>query len=353
MMESVLLSFLTAGGILGLGFLWLQRKSRDDAQQSALARQELLRELQQGMTQNLTLGLGQHQQGLEQRLRSLEQSVENRLGQSLQQGFRQFEMVQQHLQAAETRLGALEAVGQGITDLNRLLKLPHLRGGFGEAQLERLLSDFLPAGSFELQYRIDPNSTERVDAVVKLARQVLPIDSKFPREQVLPLFDSDDPSELASAREMLAVVLRQQARQIAKKYLRPEHGTTDLALLFLPSETLYFEVIRNSELFEELNRLHVYPVSPNTLSISLRSVAMAQEYYDLARGVEKTIEDVRKARKHFEHFQGKFDEVGKSLKKAQESFDTAQTHLGRYDTQVHRLTGADAQPEIPASPFTS
>ncbi|MFN7685448.1 MAG: DNA recombination protein RmuC [Oligoflexia bacterium] len=308
-------------------------------------------ELQLGL-QNTTQALEMKFQTLEkqvgERLQTIGQSVESKLNENLKEGFKHFEKVQEHLLNAELKLASLNVVGQSISDLNSLLKLPHLRGGFGEATLERLLADFLPQGSWQTQVQVVPNSPERVDAVVKFSRQVLPIDSKFPREQVLPLFESQDPSALEGARKTLSEVIRQQAKSIADKYIRPEHGTTDMALLFLPSETLYFEVTRNGKLFEELSRLKVYPVSPNTLAIGLRSVAMAQEYYDMARGVEKTIEDIKKARKHFEHFEGKFDELGRGLKKAQEAFETASTHLGRYESSVTRLVGqsADAPEQI-------
>lgn len=306
-------------------------------------------ELQGGLALS-TRALENKFQSLEQqvgtRLETIGKNVETQLNQNLKEGFQHFEKVQQHLQAAELKLAGLQTVGQSIQDLNSLLKLPHLRGGFGEASLERLLADFLPAGTFELQYAITPHSTERVDAVVKLAKLVLPIDSKFPREQVLPLFESEDPALLEQARKQLCDFIRTQAKNISEKYIRPEHGTTDMALLFLPSETLYFEVIRNGKLFENLTQLRVFPVSPNTLSISLKSVAMAQEYYQMAQGVEKTIEDINKARRHFEHFERKFDELGKGLKKAQEAFETASTHLGRYENSVLRLTG-----ELTGSPI--
>ncbi len=322
-------------------------------------------ELQAGLTQNRTElrnGLTLTTQALEKKFLSLEvqvatkldgigKSVEAKLHQNLQEGFQHFTKVQEHLAKAETQLAALGVVGQGISDLNNLLKLPHLRGGFGEATLERLLADFLPAGSFEMQYQLTPGSTERVDAIVRVGKQVLPIDSKFPREQVLPLFESGDSAAQESARKVLAEWIQKQARYIALKYIKPEHGTMDMALLFLPSETLYFEVCRNGKLFEELARLKVYPVSPNTLMIGLRSVTMAQEYYEMSRGVEQTIEDVKKARKHFEHFEGRFEEIGRGLKKAQEAFDTAQTHLGRYEGSVYRLTG-DALPESSAPALT-
>jgi DNA recombination protein RmuC len=282
-------------------------------------------------------------QGLEtqvsERLTKIGESVEEKLNANLKEGFQHFEKVQQHLASAELKLQELNQVGRSIQDLNSLLKLPHLRGSFGEATLEKLLADFLPVGSYEMQYAIVPGSAERVDAVVKLARQVLPIDSKFPREQVLPLFESTNPADLEVARKVLADFVKSEAKDIAKKYIRPEHGTTDLALLFLPSETLYFEVIRNPGLFEELSKLKVYPVSPNTLAMGLHSVSMAQEYYEMSRGVEKTIEDVKKARRNFEHFEKRFEDVGKGLKKAQEAFDTANTHLNRYESSVYRLVG--------------
>ena len=220
-------------------------------------------------------------QGLEtqvsDRLTKIGENVEAKLNANLKEGFQHFEKVQQHLASAELKLQELNQVGRSIQDLNSLLKLPHLRGSFGESTLEKLLADFLPVGSYETQYTIVPGSAERVDAIVRLARQVLPIDSKFPREQVLPLFESSNPEDLASARKILADFVKSEAKDIAKKYIRPEHGTTDLALLFLPSETLYFEVVRNPGLFEELSKLKVYPVSPNTLAMGLHSVTVAQE----------------------------------------------------------------------------
>jgi len=282
-------------------------------------------------------------QGLEvqvsDRLTKIGTNVEEKLNANLKEGFQHFEKVQQHLAAAELKLQELNQVGRSIQDLNSLLKLPHLRGSFGESTLEKLLADFLPVGSYEMQFAIVPGSVERVDAIVRLARQVLPIDSKFPREQVLPLFESENPADLETARKVLADFVKGEAKDIAKKYIRPEHGTTEMALLFLPSETLYFEVIRNAALFDDLSKLKVYPVSPNTLAMGLHSVSVAQEYYEMARGVEKTIEDVKKARRNFEHFEKKFDEVGKGLKKAQDAFETANTHLTRFESSVYRLVG--------------
>lgn len=326
--------------------------------------------LERALFQNrseLQAGLARSSENLEKRFQSLEkqvserlekigENVETKLNANLKEGFQHFAKVQEHLQAAELKLQQLGQVGESISDLNQLLKLPHLRGAFGEATLERLLADFLPNHSYTLQAQIEPNSPERVDVAVNLGRQILPIDAKFPREQVLPLFESSDPALLETARKNLADFIRSQSKSIAEKYIKPEHGTTDMALLFLPSETLYFEVIRNGKLFEDMSKLRVYPVSPNTLAMGLQSVSIAQDYYEMSRGVEKTMEDIRRARKHFDHFGKKFEDVGKGLRKAQEAFDTAHTHLGRYESSIFRLVGEDApatgalEGEAPAQP---
>ncbi len=272
---------------------------------------------------------------VDERLLAIGKDVQAKLDQNLREGFQHFEKVQEHLKAAEAQLAGVGQVGVSINELSALLRLPHLRGGFGEATLERLLSDFLPAHLFELQATIP--GVGRVDALVLFPKASLPIDSKFPREQVLPLFETSTPDKLTEARKALGQVLRAEAARIAR-YIRPESGTMDMALMFLPSETLYFEALRDVRLWEELGRRKVHPVSPNTLAVTLRGISIAHDYYEMAQGVERTIEEVQKAQRHFDLFQQRFEDVGKGLDKAQEAFRTASTHLGRYSSSVSRLT---------------
>lgn len=278
---------------------------------------------------------------IDERLEIIGQQVQSKLDQNLREGFQHMEKVQEHLKAAELQLQGVGQVGASIKELSALLRLPHLRGGFGEATLERLLSDFLPSHMFELQATVP--GVGRVDALVKFPRASLPIDSKFPREQVLPLFEeASSPDRLSEARKVLAQVLKNEALRISK-YIRPEAGTMNMALMFLPSETLYFEAIRDGKLWEEFARRKVHPVSPNTLAITLRGIAIAHEYYQMAKGVERTMEEIQKAKRHFEHFQQRFEEVGKGLEKAQEAFRTAATHLARYTVAVAQLSPSDTE----------
>jgi DNA recombination protein RmuC len=273
------------------------------------------------------------------KLMAITDQVQQKLDQNIKEGFAHFEKVQQHLKAAEEQLREVGALGHSINDLNNLLKLPHLRGTFGEASLERLLADFLPDHMFEIQTSL-PDGGGRPDAVINFPDRRLPIDAKFPREQVLALFESTVEAEIEDARHEFVRVMKAEAKRV-KAYIQPENGTTDIALLYLPSETLYMEAIRNRELADWLNQQHVFPVSPNTLLMTLKTIALVHKWYEMAGRFEKSRVELAKAQKSFDFFQNQFDNVGKSLNKAQEAFETAQRHLKTYRGKVTVLSGQE------------
>jgi DNA recombination protein RmuC len=273
------------------------------------------------------------------KLLDITNQVQHKLDENIREGFAQFEKVQQHLKAAEEQLREVGALGHSINDLNNLLKLPHLRGQFGEASLERLLADFLPAHMFEMQASL-PENGGRPDAVIYFPDRKLPIDAKFPREQVLALFEGTDESAVNEARHEFIRVMKAEAKRI-KAYIQPENGTTEIALMYLPSETLYMETVRNRELADWLNHQHVFPVSPNTLLTTLQTIALVHKWYEVASRFEKSRVELAKAQKSFDFFQNNFENVGKSLSKAQEAFDKASTHLKAYRGKVTALSGQE------------
>src|SRR5438876_9730312 len=269
---------------------------------------------------------------------AITEQVQSKLDQNIKEGFAQFEKVQQHLRAAQEQLREVGALGHSINDLNNLLKLPHLRGQFGEASLERLLSDFLPAHVFELQCQV--NDGGPVDAMISFPDRRLPIDAKFPREQVLAFFENSSEQQLEEARHEFVRLMKAEGKRI-KAYIQPEYGTTEIALMYLPSETLYMEAIRNRDLADWLNQQHVFPVSPNTLLMTLQTIALVHKWYEVASRFEKSRLELAKAQKSFDYFQNQFENVGKSLNKAQEAFETAQRHLKTYRGRVTVLSGQE------------
>ncbi len=284
---------------------------------------------------------------VDQKLLAISDQVQQKLNENIREGFAQFEKVQQHLKAAEEQLRQVGALGESINDLNSLLKMPHLRGKFGEASLERLLSDFLPAHMYELQSSPSEDRT-RADAMIRFPDRRLPIDAKFPREQVLALFESSDPAELAQARLELVRVLKAEAKRVAG-YVQPENGTMDIALMYLPSETLYLETIRNSDATEALAKLRVFPVSPNTLLMTIKTIALAYRWYEVAARFEETRVEIARAQKSLDHFQTQFENIGKGLEKAADAYEVAAKHLKNYRGRVATLTGEEgSQLELPA-----
>src|SRR5271156_1665936 len=271
------------------------------------------------------------------KLAAITNTVQVKLDQNIKDGFAQFEKVQSHLNEAQEQLKNLGVIGASINDLNNLLKMPHLRGRFGEQGLERLLEDFLPRHMYDLQASPGGEGSGRVDAL-----------AKFPREQVLALFETNDPQALDAARVEFERVMKEQAKRIAG-YIRPEAGTTDMALMYLPSETLYMEAVLNADLSNWLNQRRVYPASPNTLIVTLQSIQMVFKMYEYAKGHERATEELKKAQNAFGHFENQFEALGKSLSKAQDAFEVAKGHLTRYRNRVTNLTGEPA-PELEFPP---
>ncbi|MFZ3264825.1 MAG: DNA recombination protein RmuC [Terriglobales bacterium] len=311
-----------------------------------LTTQQLKAEIQ-GLNQQTAQSLEGIRDRVDSKLMAITEQVREKLDQNIKEGFAQFEKVQQHLKAAEEQLREVGALGHSINDLNNLLKLPHLRGQFGEASLERLLADFLPSHMFALQAAVGEGGG-RADAVIYFPDRKLPIDAKFPREQVIALFESNDKAEIEAARVALVRVMKAEAKRI-QQYIQPENGTTEIALMYLPSETLYMEVIRNRELGDWMNQQHVFPVSPNTLLMTLHTIALVHKWYEVASRFEKSRAELAKAQKSFDFFQNQFENVGKNLNKAQEAFETAQRHLKSYRGKVTALSGQE-QLELDSAP---
>jgi DNA recombination protein RmuC len=124
----------------------------------------------------------------------------------------------------------------------------------------------------------------------------------------------------------------------------------DIALMYLPSETLYLEAIRSAEASDALSRHRVFPVSPNTLLMTIKTISLAHKWYEVAARFEETRQEIARAQKSLDYFQSQFEAVGKSLEKAQEAFGKASTHLKQYRGRVGALTGEEgAQLELPAA----
>ena len=250
----------------------------------------------------------------------LQKSLESRLGESFAQVARQLEQVQQGL-------GEMRNLAVGVGDLKKVLSNVKNRGIFGEIQLGNLLEDLLTPGQYAANVAVRPGQREVVEFAVKLPGNGdrplwLPIDAKFPREDYERLqstFDAGDAAGQKEARAALETRIRAFAKDINEKYIEPPH-TTDFALLFLPFEGLFAEVLRIPGLFDRLQRDHrVTVVGPTTLSAFLSSLQMGFR----TLGIQKRSGEVWQLLGAVKHEFGLFGELlDKTRKKLQEATST-------------------------------
>ncbi|MBI4089640.1 MAG: DNA recombination protein RmuC [Candidatus Levybacteria bacterium] len=173
-------------------------------------------------------------------------------------------------------VGQMSEIGRSMKELQSFLKSPKLRGNIGEQVLKDLISQMFPKNSFHLQYQF--KTGERVDAAIQTDAGILPIDSKFPMENFERLIKVDaQSSEHAALQKEFAKDIKRHIADIAKKYILPEEGTMDFALMYVPSESVYYELVNMLDVMEFARRSRVYCVSPSTLYAHLQTILLSFE----------------------------------------------------------------------------
>lgn len=173
-------------------------------------------------------------------------------------------------------VGQMSEIGRSMRDLQEFLKSPKMRGNIGEEILKDLITQIFPKNSFYLQYQF--KSGERVDAAIKTDAGILPIDSKFPMENFQRMRKADTKSnEYSSLQKEFIRDVKKHIDAIAKKYILPSEGTMDFALMYIPSESVYYEIVNLIEIMNYARRSRVYLVSPSTLYAHLQTILLSYE----------------------------------------------------------------------------
>ncbi len=248
----------------------------------------------------------------------LQNTLETRLGQS-------FGVIAKQLEAVQRGLGEMQALAVGVGDLKRVLSNVKTRGTFGEVQLGALLEQMLTQDQYAANVAVMPQSNERVEFAIRLPGQGsdapvwLPIDCKFPIEDYQRLLDAQERADVESASaaaQALERRVREEARTIHSKYIAPPH-TTDFAILFLPAEGLYAEVIRRPGLFEVLQREHRVTVAgPTTLTAILNALQMGFRTLAIEKRSSEVWRLLGEVKTEFGKFGAVLDKVKRNLEQA-------------------------------------
>lgn len=232
-----------------------------------------------------------------------------------------------------------------ILDFQKMLRAPSARGGFGEVVLEALLADILPSDRFALQYTLA--SGERADAVLKLADGYLvAVDAKFPLAAYEPLIRARREEERLPAERAFVADVKQRAKEISTKYVSEADHTLPFAFMYVPSEGVFYEIVRRPELWDAITRLRVFPVSPNsflpyvyTIIVGLRGLRVQEE----ARMILAKLGGFQK---DFSRVADEFTKVGTHLQQGLNRHGEAQKVFDRLRGRVEAL-GSPAHAQLP------
>jgi len=319
----------------------------------------LLQQQIEGLRDQFGRALEANTQALNQQLAHIATTVHERLHENvelMQHTHRtlgeRLDSTAQVIGAVHRSLGSLEEanrkiyeIGKDISSLQQILQAPKLRGGLGELLLEDLLKQILPADHFVVQHGF--RSGQKVDAVIRLGSGLVPVDAKFPLENFRRLLDAQTDDERSRVRRAFVTDVKRHIDAVATKYILPDEGTFDFALMYIPAENVYYEIVVKDEATGDadisayaLSR-KVIPVSPGSFYAYLQAIVLGLRGLRIEERSQEILQQLARLRGDFDRFRDDFRLVGKHLNNAISSFAGADRRLERLETRFASVVGTD------------
>lgn len=279
----------------------------------------------------------------ELRLQGLEQTLNTRLAATTETTTQIHDRLGQMTQATAEMIERAKELGK----LEQALRPPKARGGFGELLLENLLRDRLPPDAYDVQYTFDTG--DRVDAVIRAGGRLLPVDAKFPLDNFERMTASEG-DEQQLHEKAFARDVKGHIDAIASKYIRPDLGTFDFAFMYLPAETIHYELIsgKTGALLAYAHARRVFPVSATTFSAYLQMIVLGLKGLQIEQRAEEVMRYCAALQVEFGKFKEDFDLVGTHLGRAHGKYADAEKRLDRFETKLDQA--ADEQTELDSEP---
>ena len=353
-MEIFIISAVVLVGLAGLGW-FLHRalraalaERRDDQSlallqnqvQATVAQVSQLRDSVQQIAGQMNTSLAESRKSMDTRLDNAARVVGD---------------VSKHLGELDASAKRIFDVGRDIASLQDILRAPKLRGGLGELFLGDLLAQILPPDHFELQYGFQGG--EKVDAIIRLKAGLVPVDAKFPLENFQRLVRATSDDERAAARRVFVKDVQTHIDSIAKKYIRPDEGTFDFALMYIPAENVYYEVIVKDDefggegkLFNSAISRRVIPVSPNSFYAYLQTILLGLKGLRVEESARLIMGQLARLQKDFAGFGESFALAGQHIANAQKKFEEADKRFDKVSAKLEQIAGAALEPAAPTLP---
>ncbi len=343
-------------------YLVLQQQMQSQMQKEIIAMRE---ELSRSLSESSKAGMAQVSvltQQLNERMKETSTTLgdtQKTVGDRLDNAARVIGQLQQKLGNLEESSKKIYEVGQGLSELKDILKNPKLRGNMGEFFLEDLLRQILPPDHYKMQHTF--RSGETVDAAINLGDSLISVDSKFPLESFVRLVQipDDQPEHKKKEKKAFIVALKKHADAISKKYILPNEGTFDFALMYIPAENIYYETIIRDDLMEDEGSLYSYllskkviPVSPNSLYAYLQVIVLGLKGLKIQESAKQIINDLSRLEGDLGKFRDDYSVLGKHLKNAASSYEEGTRRIDKFQQRYSMLTeGGEKLAALPESPL--
>lgn len=234
--------------------------------------------------------------------------------------------------SVQKSLGEMSEIGRNMKDLQEFLNSPKLRGNIGEQVLKELLGQFLPKGTFKLQYRFKTGSI--IDAVIITEAGIIPVDSKFPMENFRKMHATQDAREKKLYEREFTNDVKKHIDAISSKYILTNEGTIDFALMYIPSESVYYEIINSELLYEHSSKKRVLAVSPMTFYAFLKSILIGFEGQKISQQAHKILANLRSVQQEYAKANESIETLGRHITNSYNMMTQVTTSFGRLGQQI-------------------
>ena len=263
--------------------------------------------------------------------------------------------VQQGLGELREATARVRDIGRDVVSLHDILRAPKLRGGLGELLLGDLLAQVLPARHFTLQHTFQ--NGERVDAVVRLGPALVPVDAKFPLEDFRRLLEAGDDETRTRARRAFVARVRKHIDDVATKYILPDEGTYDFALMYVPAENVYYEAIvrddggNDRELSAYALERKVIPVSPNCFYAYLQAIVLGLRGLRIEARAQEVVGQLARLAGDLGRLQDDFRVLGRHVTNAAQAHAAADRRLDRLTAKLAEIAADEGAEELEQQPL--
>ncbi|OGM79981.1 hypothetical protein A2382_04820 [Candidatus Woesebacteria bacterium RIFOXYB1_FULL_38_16] len=327
-MDPLIILIIFVASLILVG-LWINKKLNDlaGAQKPSAELLEVVKMLQSGSKEDRTVLLDSLQRNT--------QAMNERL-----------DMAAKVISQVQRNIGEFSEIGRGMKELQEFLQSPKLRGNIGEQVLKDLITQMFPKSTFHLQYTF--KSGERVDAAIKTGAGILPIDSKFPMENFLKMSEAKDNKLRDEYKRAFLRDITKHVKDISRKYILPEEGTMDFALMYVPSESVYYEVVNDQGFIEAAQKLRVYPVSPTTLYAHLQTILLSFEGQKIEQRAKEVFVMLRAIKKDYEKVEDNLSTLQKHIGNANNMMGNVMASFGLMGQKIvsTRLIGGSGKEEL-------